>query len=75
MMIEVRLERFSEAQLKDFYLRCSRAAGERRMSGGEIAICSIGYELLLKRAFHGDFDALVAWSRRQDEAAQTGDPR
>lgn len=58
-----RLERASDADLKSFYLHCSQA-GRRSLGMGGVAVCSIGYELLLQRTFGGDFYALLAWSRR-----------
>lgn len=35
---------------------------------GETAVCSVGYDVLLKRHFGGDFEALLACSRRQRHA-------
>ena len=57
-----------EQELKSFYRNCSRAAVAGSLSSGEIALCSIGYEVLLQRAFDGDFRALLAWSRSQPRA-------
>lgn len=57
------LERLPELDLKSFYLRCSRAASQSLLGSGEAALCSLGYEILLKRTFGGDFFALLAWSR------------
>lgn len=68
--IAVRLERLSDLDLKRYYLRCSQAARNELGSGG-IALCSIGYELLLQRAFGGDFYALLAWSREQSGDSAT----
>lgn len=59
------LRKLPEQGLKDFYLRCSRAADEGSLGSNEIALCSLGYEMLLNRAFGGDFFALLAWSRSQ----------
>ena len=53
----------SEAELKVFYLRCSRESLRGRLGSGEIALCSTGYERLLQRVFGGDFLALLAWRR------------
>jgi hypothetical protein len=61
MSVEERVGQLSEAQLKESYLRCSRAAVRGRLQSGEIAGCSIVYETLLKRVFGGDFRALIAW--------------
>lgn len=64
--IMVRLEGLSDANLKLFYLHCSRAA-KRSLGTGGVAVCSVGYELLLQRTFGGDFNALLAWSRRHPD--------
>lgn len=52
-----------EPELKGVYLHCSRESTQRIMGYGEIALCSIVYETVLKRIFAGDFDALLAWSK------------
>ena len=57
------LHTLPESELKGAYLHCSRESTERIMGYGEIALCSIVYETVLKRIFAGDFDALLAWSR------------
>jgi len=57
------IEQLSEPDLKEFYLNCSRAATRQRLTGGEIAICSVGYERLLRSTFRGDFFALLEWRR------------
>lgn len=62
------LETLSDERLKAFYLGCSDAATARQLGSGEIALCSIGYEMLLQRSFGGDFVALLGWSRRHDGA-------
>lgn len=49
--------------LKAFFLHCSRVAEQRVLPLAEAAVCSVGYEVLLKREFGGDFDALLAWWR------------
>lgn len=59
------LRELPEYDLKAFYLRCSRVAVQRSLGSNEIALCSLGYEVLLKRTFGGDFFALLAWSRGQ----------
>lgn len=66
------LERLPEQDLKSFYLRCSRAASQHALGSGEIALCSQGYEILLKRIFGGDFFALLAWSQlHSDDTLKT----
>jgi hypothetical protein len=67
-----RLERLAEPQLKAAYLRCAREAEIRRLDGCEIAVCSMGRDVLLKKAFAGDFDSLLAWSRTQQTKAPGG---
>ena len=57
------IERMSDEDLKNLYLRCSRAAIHRQLGGGEIAMCSLVYERLLKGTFRGDFHALLEWRR------------
>lgn len=66
-------ERLTEGEIKEFYIRCSSAALARPLDGSEAAACSIGYDVLLKRHFDGDFHALWAWSRRhRDVTSQAG---
>lgn len=66
------LRELPERDLKAFYLRCSRTAMQGSIGSNDIALCSIGYEILLKRAFGGDFFALLAWWRSQPkEDAET----
>lgn len=57
------VERMSEADLKEFYLYCSREAVRGRLGNAEIALCSTGYERLLKGTFGGNFHALLEWRR------------
>lgn len=51
--------------LKRTYLLCDRAALGGGLSNGTIMHCSIVYEELMRRAFGGHFDKLLAWSRAQ----------
>ena len=62
------LEQMSEQDMKRFYTRCSREGIERRLDGGEAMACSIGYDVLLKKHFAGDFDRFLAWSRSPQAA-------
>lgn len=64
----VHITQLADADLKAFYLRCSRAAMRGMLGSGETALCSVGYETLLKRTFAGDFTALLAWRRSQHRA-------
>jgi len=69
--IRARIERLSEHETKLFYLGCSRAAARGGLASGERTVCSVGYDVLLKRHFGGDFEALLAWSRQQRDATAT----
>jgi hypothetical protein len=59
----VQLESLNERDLKTLYRTCSREAIDRHLGSGEIAYCSIAYEVLMNKHFAGDFGALLAWSR------------
>lgn len=58
-----RFEQLPVGCLNVLFLRCSRDAGERFLDLGDAAVCSIGYEALLRRGFDGNFEALLAWWR------------
>lgn len=60
-----RLEQLGEREIKSLYRICARQAIERRLGSGEIAHCSVVYEVLLARHFGGNFRALLTWSRAQ----------
>lgn len=62
------IQQLGDADLKEFYLRCNRAALRGGLGSGEAALCSVGYETLLKRTFEGDFLALLDWRRAQHGA-------
>jgi hypothetical protein len=57
------IAQMSDDDLKALYLRCSRAAMRNQLGGGEIALCSMVYERLLRGTFRGDFHALLEWRR------------
>jgi hypothetical protein len=65
-----RLERLSEHEMKMLYARCSQESIERRLDGGEAMACSIGYDILLKKHFAGDFERFLLWSRSGSARAQ-----
>lgn len=65
-----RIEQLSEPDLKQFYLHCARESVRQRLGGGEIALCSIGYERLLKETFNGDFRAFLEWRRSARRSAE-----
>ena len=54
------------AELKTIYLDCDRDAMRGLLGGAEVKACSVVYEELKKRAFDGDFDKFLAWSRAQN---------
>jgi phosphoribosyl-AMP cyclohydrolase len=56
------------AELKTIYLDCDRDAMRGLLGGAEAKACSIAYEELKKRAFDGDFDKFLVWSRAQNSA-------
>ena len=58
------LEKLPEADLKTIYLSCARASSERLLSLGEMIQCSTAADVLKRRSFGGDFDAMLAWWRR-----------
>ena len=58
-------ERMPESCLKALFVGCSDAAGRQLLDMGSAAMCSMGYEALLKRGFGGDFHALLGWWRIQ----------
>ncbi len=64
------IRKLTEAELKRFYLKCSRASVRGNISGGEIQLCSVGYEQLLQRVFGGDFREFLEWRRN---AVRRGD--
>jgi hypothetical protein len=68
------LHAMSSDDVKALYLQCSGEATQRRLGSGEVAFCSIVYDVLLKRHFGGSFEALLAWSRQAPEEARRGGP-
>lgn len=62
-------KQLSIAELKTIYLDCDRNVMRGRLGSSEMAACSVVYEELKKRAFNGDFDKFLAWSRAQDTSA------
>jgi hypothetical protein len=65
------LKDLSIDELKRVYLGCDSAAIGGQLSKSEIMLCSVVYEELKQRAFGGDFDKLLAWSRAQPSAQNT----
>lgn len=60
-----RYEQLPQHCLKAMFMRCAAEASEQMLDLGSAAVCSIGYEALLRRGFAGDFHALMAWWRTQ----------
>jgi hypothetical protein len=83
------LSRFDQAPeecLKTIFMHCSAASEKEVLGAGIAMLCSTAYEALLKRAFKGDFETLLAWWRSKraqlpsalaisDEPVSTSQPR
>jgi hypothetical protein len=54
-------ERLPQACLREIFSACSAAASHTLLDFGSAAVCSFGYEALLKQGFGGNFRALMAW--------------
>jgi hypothetical protein len=63
------LERLPESCLKTLLLACSQHADQQFMDLGSAAMCSMGYEALLRKTFGGDFHAFMEWWRRERKQA------
>lgn len=57
------LKSASIEDLKHLYLECDRASTAGALTRADVMMCSTVYEVLKRRAFDGDFDKLLAWSR------------
>jgi len=66
--LEGELKRVPIDELKRVYLSCDRAAAGGQLNTGGIMYCSIVYEELKRRAFGGDFEKLLAWSKAHPSA-------
>lgn len=62
--------RLPPACLQALVRQCLQASEARFLDGGSAALCSVRYEALLRHGFEGDFEALMAWWRRQRETAR-----
>lgn len=58
-------ERLPDHCLKTLVMECSTVANQQLLDMGSAATCSMGYEVLLRRGFGGDFQAMLAWWRTQ----------
>lgn len=63
-----RFEQLPAQCLKVLFMRCSEEAGSHVLDLSSAAVCSIGYEAMLRTIFAGDFQALMAWWRIQRDA-------
>lgn len=63
--IIARYEQLPDRCLKTLFSDCSSAARQTMLDGSTAAVCSIGYEALLRRSFGGDFEGLLAWWRAE----------
>jgi hypothetical protein len=59
------LETLPDACLKTLTMRCSDSAARDFMDLGNAAMCSMGYEALLRKSFAGDFHAFLEWWRSE----------
>ena len=64
-----------EAQLRRHYLRCAQASNERLLAPDEAILCVLVADVLMQRAFGGDFSALITWYQHNREAALALQPR
>jgi hypothetical protein len=58
-------ERLPQQCLQQIVRACSAASTRALLDFGSAAICSFGYEALLRQQFGGNFPALLAWWRSQ----------
>jgi len=59
----------SVEDLMSLYLQCDRAALAGRLTQSDAMLCSSVYEALKHRAFGGDFEKLLVWSRAPAQRA------
>lgn len=58
-------ERMPEGCLKTLFSECSGWANRGLLDPHSAAICSVGYEALLRKSFGGSFQAMLAWWRAE----------
>lgn len=56
-------EQLPRSCLQAIFTTCASASSRTLLDFGSAAVCSFGYEALLKQHFHGNFRALLAWWR------------
>ena len=64
----VSMQEMPEGCLKSMMLRCGDAANRGLLDPTNAAMCSMGYEALLRKSFGGSFPAMMAWRRVEHEA-------
>ena len=57
------MQAMPEICLKTLVVVCGRSANEGLLDLGSAAMCSMGYEALLRKSFGGSFQAMLAWWR------------
>jgi len=55
------LQQMPESCLKILVTACSNTAHQQMLDPGSAAMCSMGYEALLRKTFNGSFHAMLAW--------------
>lgn len=60
-------ERMPTPCLRALFNACSAASSRNFLDFGSAAVCSFGYEALLKQGFGGNFRELLAWWQSQRE--------
>lgn len=60
-------ERLPGPCLQRIFLACAEESRRSFMDFGSAAICSLGYEALLRQEFGGSFPALLAWWRTEQD--------
>lgn len=58
-------ERLPRSCLDEIFVACTAASSQSLLDPGSAAVCSFGYEALLRQGFAGNFRALLAWWRSQ----------
>ena len=64
-----------EAQLRRQYLQCAHASNQRLLAPDEAILCVLVADVLMQRAFGGDFSALISWYQHHRDAALALQPR
>jgi hypothetical protein len=62
-------ERLPQQCLEGIFRECTAASSQGFLDLGAAAVCSFGYEALLRQGFGGNFHALMAWWRSEKQAS------